>query len=826
MQPYNHKDIEKKWQDVWETEQSFAVSEDKTKKKTYLLVEFPYPSGAGLHVGHPRSYTAMDVLARKRRMDGENVLYPMGFDAFGLPTENFAIKTGRPPAEITKENCDTFRRQLKALGFSFDWTREVNTTDPEYYKWTQWIFLKMYEKGLAYKAKSTINWCPSCKIGLAHEEVVNGKCERCGSDVVQREKEQWMLKITAYADRLIDDLETVDYLPRVKNSQINWIGRSEGAQFGFKLRGVTGQEDDKHEVRVFTTRLDTIYGATFIVISPETARFWMDIGWQANDEVKQYVEGSLKKRELDRMEQKEKTGVDTGMSAVHPLTGEELPVWIADYVLGGYGTGAIMAVPAHDERDLEFAKKYNLKVVPVVEGDKDFHTDFGKLINSGEFDGMSSEDAVPAIANKIGAQMKKQYKLRDWVFSRQRYWGEPIPMIKCEKCDWVPVPEDQLPVTLPPVEKYEPTDTGESPLSTIRDWVETTCPKCGGKAERETDTMPNWAGSSWYYIAYCISANNKLSRSAKAMQDKQNPNFKDLYDQEASDKFKYWLPVDWYNGGMEHTTLHLLYSRFWHKFLFDIGVVPTAEPYLKRTSHGMILAEDGTKMSKSKGNVVNPDEIVITFGADTLRTYEMFMGPFADMIAWSTDSLVGVRRFLDRVYYIVQQPTLDESTKGSDEDVKKLRFVTAKTVKKVTEDIESFNFNTAVSSMMELVNHLYQVRGVDFAKQESLQKLLLVLQPFAPHLTAELWQSVGGQGYIWQQNWPTYSEDDLIQDEVMVAIQVDGKLRGTVVMQRDISKEDALALARSNENVAKWLSDKTIVKEVYVPSKLINFVVK
>lgn len=816
MQPYNHKEIEKKWQDVWETEQSFAVSEDKTKKKTYLLVEFPYPSGAGLHVGHPRSYTAMDVLARKRRMDGENVLYPMGFDAFGLPTENFAIKTGRPPAEITKENCDNFRRQLKALGFSFDWTREVNTTDPEYYKWTQWIFLKMYEKGLAYKAKSTINWCPSCKIGLAHEEVVNGKCERCGSDVVQREKEQWMLKITAYADRLIDDLETVDYLPRVKNSQINWIGRSEGAQFGFKLRGVTGQEDDKHEVRVFTTRLDTIYGATFVVVSPETAKFWMEIGWQANNEVKQYVTDSLKKRELDRMEQKEKTGVDTGMRAVHPLAGDELPVWVADYVLGGYGTGAIMAVPAHDERDFEFAQKYNLKVVPVIEGEKDFHTDFGKLINSGEFTGMTSEEAIPLIANKIGAQMKKQYKLRDWVFSRQRYWGEPIPMIKCEKCDWVPVPEDQLPVTLPPVEKYEPTDTGESPLSTIRDWVETTCPKCGGKAERETDTMPNWAGSSWYYLAYCISDNNKL----------QNSNFKSLLDDETQASLNYWTPVDWYNGGMEHTTLHLLYSRFWHKFLFDIGVVPTAEPYLKRTSHGMILAEDGSKMSKSKGNVVNPDEIVATFGADTLRTYEMFMGPFADAIAWSTDSLIGVRRFLDRVYYIIKETTTADATAGSAKESKELRLVVAKTVKKVGADIEAFAFNTAISSMMELVNYLYQIRGVDIDKQEALQKLLLLLQPFAPHLAAELWVEVGGVGNVWQQVWPSYNEADLITDDVVIAVQVNGKLRGTFAVARGLSKDEILAMAKKLPNVQKFTVEKEMLKEIFVPEKLVNLVVK
>jgi leucyl-tRNA synthetase len=828
MNPYDHKEIEKKWQDVWETEQSFAVKEDAKKKKSYFLVEFPYPSGAGLHVGHPRSYTAMDVLARKRRMEGENVLYPIGFDAFGLPTENYAIKTGRPPAEITKENCDNFRRQLKALGFSFDWTREVNTTDPEYYKWTQWIFLKMYEQGLAYKAKSTINWCPSCKIGLAHEEVVNGKCERCGSDVVQREKEQWMLRITKYADRLIDDLETVDYLPRIKNQQINWIGRSEGAQFGFKLRGVTGQEDDKHEVRVFTTRLDTIYGATFIVVSPETAKFWMNIGWQANDAVKSYVEESLKKRELDRMEQKDKTGVDTGVRAVHPLTGEELPVWVADYVLGSYGTGSIMAVPAHDERDFEFAKKFGLDIKQVVlttgsvagsvnesgagvvqefaDEWNNHYTNYGKLINSSEFDGMTSEDVIPAIAKKIGAEIKNQYKLRDWVFSRQRYWGEPIPMIKCDRCDWVAVPEDQLPVTLPEVEKYEPTDTGESPLSAIRDWVETTCPKCGGKAERETDTMPNWAGSSWYFLRYADTHNETALASGE--------------------KLNYWTPVDWYNGGMEHTTLHLLYSRFWHKFLFDIGVVPTAEPYLKRTSHGMILAEDGTKMSKSKGNVVNPDEIVATFGADTLRTYEMFMGPFADTIAWSTDSLVGVRRFLDRVYYIVKEVTTADAIAGDEKQEKELRFMVAKTVKKIGEDVETFNLNTAVSSMMELVNHLYQIRNVDIEKQDALQKLLLVLQPFAPHLTAELWSAVGGEGYVWKQGWPTYDEADLVRDIVTIAVQVNGKLRGTIEAENNIGEAEAIQLAKKNDNVSKWLAEKELVKQIYVPGKLINFVIK
>lgn len=827
MQPYNHKEVEKKWQDIWESERSFAASEDSSKKKSYLLIEFPYPSGAGLHVGHPRSYTAMDVLARKRRMDGENVLYPIGFDAFGLPTENYAIKTGRPPAEITKENCDTFRRQLKALGFSFDWSREVNTTDPNYYKWTQWIFLKLYEKGLAYKATSTINWCPKDKIGLAHEEVVDGKCERCGNTVEQREKEQWMLKITEYADRLLQDLDTVDYLPRIKTQQVNWIGRSEGVNLINKVK------DLDITFEVYDSVPQTFMAQTFAVIAPEHPLIETFVkGTEHEKPVLEFVEEIKKKKAGKRFEvDKEIEGIFTGRYIENYAgTGRDLPIWVASFAVMDYGTGMVNC-SVHDERDFAFAKKYDIPLHPVmfpadaVEAEKVknleycyHHAEDGIMAEPVEFKGRKwgevRDDIIDYLVDKGIGKRSVQYKLRDWVFSRQRYWGEPIPMIKCDACastgsapgGWVPVPKDQLPITLPEVEKYEPTDTGESPLAAIRDWVETTCPKCGGKAERETDTMPNWAGSSWYYLRYADAHNDQ------ALASKEN--------------LDYWTPVDWYNGGMEHTTLHLLYSRFWHKFLFDIGIVPTAEPYMKRTSHGMILAEDNTKMSKSKGNVVNPDEIVETFGADTLRTYEMFMGPFADTIAWSTDSLVGVRRFLDRVYYIVKEVTTAEAKPGNEEHEKELRFIVAKTVKKVGNDIENYNLNTAVSSMMELVNHLYQIRDVDIEKQEALQKLLLVLQPFAPHLTAELWSAVGGDGYIWQQAWPSFDEADLVQDTITIAVQVNGKLRGTIEAPNDIEEEQAFEMAKQNDNVAKWLTDKELVKQIYVPGKLVNFVVR
>lgn len=830
---YDHKIIEKKWQDIWEREKTFAARGDSSKKKSYLLIEFPYPSGEGLHVGHLRSYTAMDVLARKRRMQNENVLFPIGYDAFGLPTENFAIKTGQPPALITEKNIANFRHQLKSIGYSFDWDREVTTSDPAYYKWTQWIFSQLYKHGLAYKDKIAINWCPKDKIGLANEEVIAGKCERCGTEVEQREKEQWMLKITAYADRLLKDLDLVNFLPRIRSQQENWIGQSEGAEVRFSLTSIPGQEDRKHFVDVFTTRIDTIFGATFLVIAPELAQKWLDVGWQASDEVKTYIATSLKSRELDRAEQaaKEKTGVFTGVYAINPATEKEIPVWVADYVLGAYGTGAIMAVPAHDERDFAFAKKFDLPIIPVVRpaslatiplagipnltpgvpGEIRVESECwigeeGELVNSNGFDGMSSEEAKKAIAEKIDATMKTQYKLRDWVFSRQRYWGDPIPMVHCENDGWVPVPEDQLPVVLPQVEKYQPTDNGESPLATVTDWVNTTCPTCGGPAKRETDTMPNWAGSSWYYLRYIDPKNDKVLADAE--------------------KMKHWLPVDWYNGGMEHTTLHLLYSRFWHKFLFDIGVVPTAEPYAKRTSHGMILGPDGQKMSKSRGNVVNPDDVVATCGADTTRLYELFMGPFAEAIPWSSESIAGVRRFLERVWHIAQDSNPQSEMRNPQSD-RELKRMVAKTVKKVTEDIETFSFNTAISAMMELVNYLFTIREQAVAgKDEAVRNLLLILYPFAPHITAELWgQTQKEQGMIWEQSWPSYNEADLVQDTVNVVVQVNGKVRGTITLSAAVTEEEQVAAAKAEPNVAKWLEGKTIIKIIAKVSKLVNFVV-
>jgi len=812
---YDHKFIEKKWQDFWEKKGSFVVTEDKTKEKAYLLIEFPYPSGEGLHVGHPRSYTAMDVLARKRRMDGQNVLFPIGFDAFGLPAENYAIKTGQHPTIITEKNIANFRRQLKSLGYSFDWSREVVTTDPSYYKWTQWIFLKLFEKGLAYKLKMPINWCPSCKIGLAHEEVVDGKCERCGTKVEQKEKEQWMLKITAYAERLIDDLDTVDYLPRIKTQQVNWIGKSEGHNVNFKIT------DCKLNINIFTTRLDTIFGATYLVLAPEH-----ELIQKLRDKiknfvvVKEYIDKASKKTELERKaEEKEKTGVILeGVEAVNPVNSETIPVFVADYVLLGYGTGAIMAVPAHDTRDFAFAKKFNLGIKCVIdpveaEEQKDAHKgdrvyiDYGRLINSSEFNGLSSEEAIKKIAKKFGAEKKVQYKLRDWVFSRQRYWGEPIPMVDCQKCGWVPVPEKDLPIELPQVEKYEPTDTGESPLATMTDWVKTVCPKCNGEAKRETDTMPNWAGSSWYFLRYTDPKNNKALADPK--------------------KLKYWTPVDWYNGGMEHTTLHLLYSRFWHKFLFDIGIVPTSEPYAKRTSHGMILGESGEKMSKSRGNIVNPDEVVATYGADTLRTYELFIGPFADAVPWSTQGLVGVRRFLDRVWYLVNEPTGGNTTNATPNEIKELKNIISKTIKKVGEGIETFNFNTAIASMMELVNYLYSIRTISTPiKKETLQSLLLVLYPFAPHLVSELWEQKISKTSILLESWPKYNEADLVVDSIVVPIQINGKLRGTINTSPTTAEEELIELAKAEPNVVKWIQGKQIIKTVVKIGKFVNLVVK
>lgn len=949
MSTYDPKHIEEKWQKEWDATGAHRALDNASAKKSYLLVEFPYPSGAGLHTGHVRSYTAMDVVARKRRGEGQNVLYPIGWDAFGLPTENYAIKTGRPPQEITKENTDTFRRQLKALGLSFDWDREVNTTDPTYYKWTQWIFLKLYEKGLAYKAKTTINWCPKDKIGLANEEVVDGKCERCGTEVEKREKEQWMLAITKYAQRLYDDLDTVDYIERAKIQQKNWIGPSEGAILKFPLVGITGQEDGKHSAEIFTTRPDTIFGATFMAVSPELAKKWISVGWQASNEVVSYINQTLAERaKAGRKDIEEKTGIDAGIFAINPATNEKIPVWITNYVLGEVGTGAIMAVPAHDDRDFDFAKKYNLPVKSVVEplfrrttgddavrpnlpleerdavacvikhwsedkylcvkwksvlwngfvtggldgesvaeagareimeetgfknarwirstngkvnvqfyhvnkkvnrwahfegayfeladnaqelvsaeeqaihdivwiekdkveefvtapdikfiwqqlmGTPSVWTEDGILTDSGEFTGMNSEEAKKKITEKLGGTWTTTFKLRDWVFSRQRYWGEPIPMVFCEKDGWVPMPEDQLPLTPPLITSYQYTDTGESPLASVPEWVNTTCPKCGGPGKRETDTMPNWAGSSWYFLRYADPHNDQTFAG--------------------KEKLNYWTPVDWYNGGMEHTVLHLLYSRFWHKFLFDLGLVPTPEPYQKRTSHGLILAEGGEKMSKSKGNVVSPDEIVERFGADSLRVYEMFMGPFDQAIAWSTDGLVGARRFLERVWACADRladTPLDP----------KLQTLCNKTIKKVTEDIEELKMNTAIASLMTLLNEL--TKG-DMVSKTGFEALVRLLAPFAPHMTEELWQERLTKGTsIHKEPWPSFDPLKLVDDEVTIAVQVNGKLRGTFIIHQNATQAEAEAAAKSIPTVTKWLNKATISKIVFIPNRLLGFV--
>lgn len=773
---YNHKEIEQKWQKRWKDEETFVAQDDDAREKFYALVEFPYPSGAGLHIGHPRSYTALDVVARKRRMQGKNVLYPMGWDAFGLPTENYAIKTGRKPQDVTRENIATFKRQLQSLGLSFDWSREINTTDPAYYKWTQWMFLEFFRAGLAYKKTLPINWCLSCKIGLANEEVVNGVCERCGGAVEKRDKDQWMIAITTYAERLLDDLDTVDYLEKIKVQQRNWIGKSEGAEITFPLR-VEGQEDDKHSVKVFTTRPDTIFGATFLVVSPEVAQQWIDVGWQANDKVKAYVAESLKRKEFERTaEGKEKTGVFTGVAAVNPANGEEIPVWVADYVLGGYGTGAIMAVPAHDARDHAFATRFQLPIVdaPLL--------DFNEAIEIS------------------GGEKKTNYKLRDWVFSRQRYWGEPIPLVWCGACDgWQAVPDEQLPVTLPEVEKYEPTDTGESPLSVIDDWVNTTCPSCGGPAKRETDTMPNWAGSSWYFLAYAMQAELGTQPSSKLPAS-------------IAKLLQKWMPVNLYNGGNEHTTLHLLYSRFWNKFLFDRGHVPTSEPYARRHSHGLVMAEDGTKMSKSKGNVVNPDEIVEQYGADALRLYILFMGPFEEPAPWNIKGLIGVRRFLDKVMSYVSD--------WSDPQESVTEKIVEPVIKKVSDDIEAFKFNTAVAAFMKLFNDI----GTQQVSRTQLKKILMVLSPFAPHIANECWAMIGEQGLLDLVAWPKIDETLLVQDEIEIAVQVNGKLRASILIAPDMPKDALLALARAHENVAKYLDGQTVKKDIVVPGRLVNFV--
>ncbi|WP_297031356.1 leucine--tRNA ligase [uncultured Eubacterium sp.] len=798
---YNFKQIESKWQNVWYSQNTFAAKQDFTLPKYYCLVEFPYPSGQGLHVGHPRSYTALDIVARKKRLEGYNVLYPMGWDAFGLPTENFAIKNHVHPAEVTKKNVAHFKEQLQSLGFSFDWTREINTTDPSYYKWTQWIFLQLYKKGLAYKKEMAVNWCTSCKCVLANEEVVNGVCERCGSEVIRKNQSQWMLKITAYADRLVKDLDDVDFIERVKTQQRNWIGRSTGAEVDF---GTTLGDT----LTVYTTRPDTLFGATYMVISPEHPLIekWADKITNL-DEVRKYQDEAAHKSDFERTElNKEKTGVKLeGVMGINPVNNAEIPIFISDYVLVSYGTGAIMAVPAHDTRDWEFAKKFNLPIIEVVKGsevgvENEAFTDCatGVMTNSSFLTGMSVEEAKKAITEWLTKEgkghEKVNFKLRDWVFSRQRYWGEPIPIVKCEKCGYVPLDESELPLTLPNVESYEPTDTGESPLAKMTDWVNTTCPCCGGPAKRETDTMPQWAGSSWYFLRYCDPHNDK-----------------ELISKEAAE---YWTPVDWYNGGMEHTTLHLLYSRFWHKFLYDIGVVPTSEPYKKRTSHGMILGENGEKMSKSRGNVVNPDEIVDAYGADTMRLYEMFIGDFEKAAPWNSDSIKGCKRFIEKYW------NLQEKVKDGNEYSPEHEALMHKTIKKVTYDIDNLKANTAIASMMTLVNEFSQ-KGCNKAE---LKTLTILLNPFAPHVTEEMWQVMNFGGMVNEAQWPTYDEEKTKENSVEIVIQVMGKVRSKLTIPVDMPKDEVLAAAKADAKIAELLDGKEIKKEIYVPGKLVNFV--
>lgn len=801
---YNHHTVEKKWQKVWDEEKAFQTTNDYSKPKYYALVEFPYPSGQGLHVGHPRPYTALDIVARKRRMQGYNVLYPMGWDAFGLPTENYAIQNKIHPKVVTENNVTRFKEQLKSLGYSFDWDREINTTDPEYYKWTQWIFLKLFKEGLAYKKEMPINWCTFCKVGLANEEVVNGVCERCGSEVVRRVKSEWMLKITNYADKLLEGLNDVDYIERVKTSQRNWIGRSEGAEVDF---AIAGKED---KLRVYTTRPDTLFGATYMVVSPEHPiidKYKDEItNWE---EIQAYREMAAKKSDFERTElAKDKTGVVLGgLEAVNPVNDEKIPVWISDYVLMTYGTGAIMAVPAHDERDWEFAKKFGLSLVQVVEGTQGpvdiqeaAFTDVatGKMIHSGFLDGLTVEEAKEKIKDFLTEKgignRKVNYKLRDWVFSRQRYWGEPIPIVECEKCGFVPIDEKELPLLLPEVESYMPTDNGESPLAAMTDWVNTTCPCCGGPAKRETDTMPQWAGSSWYFLRYTDPDNKEALASPEAL--------------------KYWLPVDWYNGGMEHTTLHLLYSRFWHRFLYDQKVVPTPEPYQKRTSHGMILGENGEKMSKSRGNVVNPDDIVRDYGADTLRTYEMFIGAFDLSASWSEDGVKGCRRFLERVWKL-QGIMTEEEDYSKDMEIK-----LHQTIKKVSGDFESLKFNTAIAAMMALINDFYKKDAVTKGEYKTL---LTLLNPVAPHITEELWEKIGGSGRLYEQAWPEYDEAKTVEATVEIAVQINGKVKVTIDIARDEAKETVIAQAK--EALGDRLTGN-VIKEIYVPGRLVNIVMK
>ena len=806
---YDFSSIEQKWQKRWREEKTFAAVTGSDKPKFFALVEFPYPSGNGLHVGHARPYTAMDVVARKKRMDGYNVLFPMGYDAFGLPTENFAIKNHIHPATVTHNNIENFRKQLQMLGYSFDWDREVNTTDPSYYKWTQWIFLQLYKHGLAYKTSMPVNWCTSCKCVLANEEVVEGVCERCGSPVVRKEKSQWMLRITKYAQRLIDDLDDLDFIDRVKAQQKNWIGRSTGAEVTF--RSTLGDE-----IVVFTTRPDTLFGATYMVLSPEHAlvKEWLENGKLNNaDAVREYQAAAASKSDLERTElNKEKTGVKLdGVCGINPVNGKEIPIFISDYVLATYGTGAIMAVPAHDDRDWEFAKAFGCEIIEVVSGGEDVQKaaftakdETGILVNSDFLNGLTVKDAIPVITKWLEEQgighAKVNYKLRDWVFSRQRYWGEPIPMVWCDKCGWQPLSEDQLPLLLPEVESYEPTDDGQSPLSKMTDWVNTTCPCCGGPAKRETDTMPQWAGSSWYFLRYMDPHNDKALASREALE--------------------YWSPVDWYNGGMEHTTLHLLYSRFWHKFLYDIGVVPTKEPYAKRTSHGMILGEGGIKMSKSRGNVINPNDVIEEFGADTMRTYIMFIGDFEKAAAWSANAVKGCKRFLDRVWNLCEMEHSGEGYSAANE------AAIHRTIKKVSDDIEEMKFNTAIAALMALVNDFY----ANGASCGDMKALLLLLSPFAPHLVEEQWELMGfaaAEGKMaGQMSWPAYDESKTVEASVEMAVQICGKLKATIQVPTDSDQETVVAAAMAQEKIAKLAEGKNLVKTILVPNKLVNLILK
>ena len=803
---YDFTRIEHKWQKIWEEQKPFAAITGDKRKKFYGLIEFPYPSGQGLHVGHPRPFTAMDIICRKKRMEGYNVLFPIGYDAFGLPTENYAIKNHIHPAIVTKQNIQRFRSQLKMLGYSFDWDREIDTTDPSYYKWTQWIFLKLWEHGLAYKATMPVNWCTSCKCVLANEEVVNGVCERCGSEVIRKEKSQWMLRITKYAQRLIDDLEEVDFIERVKIQQRNWIGRSTGAEVDF---ATTAGET----LRIFTTRADTLFGATYMVIAPEHpfVKKWAD-KIENYDAVSAYVDEAAHKSDFERSElSKEKTGVKLeGVRAINPVNGKEIPIFISDYVLVTYGTGAIMAVPAHDDRDWAFAKKFGCEIIEVVKGgdvEKEAFTlkdDTGILVNSDFLNGLTVKEAIPTmikwLEEKGIGEEKVNYKLRDWVFSRQRYWGEPIPMVNCPKCGWVPLPESELPLVLPNVESYEPTDTGESPLSKMTDWVNCKCPKCGGDAQRETDTMPQWAGSSWYYLRYMDPHNDKALASKEALE--------------------YWSPVDWYNGGMEHTTLHLLYSRFWHKFLYDIGVVPTKEPYQKRTSHGMILGEGGEKMSKSRGNVVNPNDIVDQYGADTMRLHIMFIGDFEKAVSWSNEAVKGSKRFLDRCWNLQETCSVDEAISAANESI------LHKTIKKVTQDIDELKMNTAIAALMTMVNEFY----ANGCTKGDVEQLLLLLSPFAPHMVEEMWENMGFAAkygkMACQMEWPEHDESKTVDAKVVMAVQVQGKLKGTIEVPTDSDEATVVSAAMAMEKVQRLAEGKKLLKTILVPNKLVNLIFK